>query len=499
MLGHLVNDGYQVVDDPGAAEVIVVNTCGFIDAAKEESVDTILDLAQYKSDGKCKVLVVAGCLSQRYAPDLAREIPEVDHFVGVGNFEEIAQILGGSPVNGSGPLRRSRLPLVGEMATDTVGHQRERGHFTPRLVGRRALVPYRHDPQPGQSRAVVIPDPDYTVTASSPRLRTSPVHSAYVKIAEGCSNTCAFCIIPAIRGPQRSRPVADVVTEVERLARDGTVEINLIAQDLCAYGRDLLPRQSLAELLRQLNRIGEQLDHPFWIRCLYAYPKGLTRELMEVMASSLHVLPYLDIPLQHISDPILRRMRRGKGGAATRALIARLRATIPNLTLRTTFITGLPGETEADFRELCEFVEEARFERMGVFTFSPEEDTPAALMPNPVEAEVAVARRNQLMELQQRISRQQQRRFIGRTLEVLVEGVSEQTDLLLQGRHRGQAPDIDGVTYINDGSASPGEVVRVRVDQAGDYDLVGGIVTARPRAQPRRRPVRRSEAMDTAS
>ncbi len=474
MLGHLVQDGFQIVDDPGDAEVIVVNTCGFIDSAKEESVDTILELARFKSDGKCKTLVVAGCLSQRYAPELAREIPEIDHFLGTGNFEQIGTLLAGGSVT-----KRGRLPILGDLAPDGVGHQRERGHLRPRAVGRSALIPYRHDPQPGVARTVSIPDPDFTITANSPRVRTWPLYSAYVKIAEGCSNTCAFCIIPKIRGAQRSRPIADVVTEVERLAQDGTVEINLIAQDLCAYGRDLRPRQTLAELLRALNQIGERTEHPFWIRCLYAYPKGLTHELMEVMASSLHVLPYLDIPLQHIADPILRRMRRGKGGAATRQLIHRLRQTIPNLTLRTTFITGLPGETAAEFDELCAFVEEARFERMGVFTFSPEEDTPAATMSGQVDPEVALERRNRLMELQRGVSRVQQRALVGRTLEVLVEGVSSETDLLLQGRHRGQAPDIDGVTYINAGTASPGDVVRVRVTQASDYDLVGGIVSAR--------------------
>jgi ribosomal protein S12 methylthiotransferase len=479
MLGHLARDGYQIVDAPEDAEIIVVNTCGFIDAAKEESIDVILDMAQYKVDGRCKKLVVAGCLSQRYAPELAEEIPEVDHFLGTGNFDSIAEVVGSGRTLRT---KRRRLPVVGEVASSHVGHQRERGDYRPRLVGR---SPYRHEPKPGARHPVAIPDPDFTITADSPRIQTMAPHSVYVKVSEGCSNTCAFCVIPAIRGPQRSRPIADVVAEVERLADRGAVEINLVAQDLCAYGKDR-SKESLAQLLAALNSVGEQVTRPFWIRCLYAYPKGLTREVMEVMASSLHVLPYLDIPLQHISDRILRRMRRGKGGTATRELIHRLRLKIPGLTLRTSLITGLPGETDADFRELCDFVEEVRFEHMGVFTYSPEEDTPAAEMSGQVDPELALERRTVLMEIQRRISAEQQRAFLGRTIDVLVDGVSDETELLLQGRHSGQAPDIDGLTYINDGTASPGQVVRVFVDQSHDYDLVGGIVPAGEN-RPRRR------------
>jgi len=479
MLGHLVQGGYQVVDHADDAEVIVINTCGFIDAAKEESVDTILDMAQLKSEGRCKKLVVTGCLSQRYSVDLAREIPEVDHFLGTGNYETIADVLG----NGHSGKGR-RVPLTRDLATNGVGHQRERGDYRPSSVSREELIPYRHETSPRSSgengHRISVPDPDFTMTANSPRVRTMPPHSAYVKVSEGCSNTCAFCVIPEIRGPQRSRSIGDIVSEVEKLAVEGVVEINLIAQDLCAYGRDLGSGQTLSRLLEALNRVGEQLDRPFWLRCLYAYPKGLKRDVIEVMSSSLHVLPYLDIPLQHISDKVLRRMRRGKGGVATRRLIEQLRQSIPGLTLRTTFITGFPGETEDDFAELCGFIEQTRFERLGVFTFSPESDTPASTMPGQIDPELARARRDKLMEIQQKISREQQQALIGRTIEVLVEGVSEETDLLLQGRHQGQAPDIDGVTYITDGAASPGEVVRVLIDQAHDYDVAGGIVSSRP-------------------
>ncbi len=451
MLGHLAADGYEVVQSAEQAQLIVVNTCAFIDAAKEESVDTILEMARHK--GEAAKLVVAGCLSQRYAPALARDIPEVDHFLGTGNFESIAEVVSG---------KRSRLPIVGEAPV--------RQH--PRLTGRNALRPFRHvDPD----LDITIPDPDFTITAASPRVRTLPVYTTYVKVSEGCSNTCAFCVIPKLRGPQRSRPIADVVAEVERLAQAGAVEVNLIAQDLCAYGKDLSPRQSLAQLLRALDRVGSELRRPLWIRCLYLYPRGLTDEVIDVVAGASSVLPYLDMPLQHISDAVLRRMRRGKGGPATWELLRRLRARIPNLTLRTTFITGLPGETDDDFAELCALVEAIRFERMGVFTYSREEDTPAALMSAQVDPTVAAARRDQLMALQRRISGEQQQALIGKVLPVLVEGISDESDLLLQGRHAGQAPDIDGVTYINSGTAAPGQVVPVLIDQASDYDLVGGI------------------------
>jgi ribosomal protein S12 methylthiotransferase len=474
MLGHLAREGYAPVSRPEDADVIVVNTCAFIEAAKEESVDAILDMAEHKKNGRAQRLVVAGCLSQRYAPELAKEIPEVDHFLGTGNFEEI------------GPLLRarratpSRLPIIGQVGSSPEGHRREHGNHAahPRLIGRNKLVPYRHDAKIADGREIAIPDPDFTLNADAPRLATLPGYMTYLKVSEGCSNTCAFCIIPKLRGPQRSRTVADVVKELEAQIEKGVVEFNLIAQDLCAYGKDLEPRTSLATLLRALERSASRADHPVWIRCLYAYPRGLTNEVIKVMADAEHVLPYLDMPLQHISDHILSEMRRGKGGESTKELLRKLRAAIPNLTLRTTFITGLPGETDADFEELLALVEEIRFERMGVFTYSREEDTPAAEMPNQVDPEIAEARRARLMAVQQEISAEQQAALVGTTVEVLVEGVSEETELLLQGRHKGQAPDIDGLTYISEGTASPGEVVRVRIDEAGEYDTAGPIVGA---------------------
>ena len=465
MLGHLVGAGLTPVGAAQDADVIVVNTCGFIDAAKEESVDAITEMAELKKEGSCKKLVVTGCLSQRYAPELARELPEVDHFLGTGNFETIAEVLGLATAAAARPRGHAALPIVDG---PTKVH--------PRLRGKNALVPFRHAADVTSGRLISIPDPDFTLNAASPRIATLPSFSTYLKVSEGCSNTCAFCIIPKLRGPQRSRSIADVVLEAQRLILAGASELNLIAQDLCAYGKDLAPRQTLAELLRALEDVGQQMGRPLWIRCLYAYPKGLTDEVIDVMASARHIVPYLDMPLQHIADSMLRRMKRGTGGPATRSLVRTLRERLPALTLRTTFITGMPGETDDDFRELYDFVDEMQFERLGVFAYSKEEDTPAALMAEQVPAELAEERRDQLMQLGADISRAQQRAMVGQTIEVLVEGVSDETELLLQGRHRGQAPDIDGLTYITEGTAAPGDMVQIRVDQTGDYDVAGAML-----------------------
>ena len=417
-------------------------------------------MEDYRANGRCEKLVVTGCLSQRYAPELAKEIPRVDHFLGTGNFQEIAQVLGAaasSEIPGKG-IRS--LPILEDH---------------PRLRGRNKLVPYRYTERV-DGKEIYIPDPSYQLNAKSPRIPTQASYSQYLKISEGCSNTCAFCIIPKLRGPQRSRTIADIVEEAWRLREAGAVELNLIAQDLCAFGRDRDDGESLSRLLRALNQVGEESQGPMWIRCLYAYPKGLTDEVIEVMGDSKYILPYLDMPLQHISDRILRAMRRGKGGNATWKLLRKLREQIPELTLRTTFITGLPGERDADFAELCRLVEELRFEQMGVFSYSPEADTPAADFADQVPRELADSRRARLLAIQKEISRGYQESLHGKTLEVLVEGVSEETDLLLQGRHKGQAPEIDGITLINDGEALVGQVVKVHIEDSSDYDLVGGIV-----------------------
>jgi ribosomal protein S12 methylthiotransferase len=425
MLGTLSEAGYRLVQDPARAEVIVVNTCGFIESAKEESVEAILALTRMKREGRCAKLVVAGCLAQRYPEELARELPEVDHFVGTGAYQDIARIVSDA-----------------------------------------------------QASRVVVPDPDFVHAASTPRVNSLPSHTAYLKIAEGCDNSCAFCIIPALRGPQRSRPVDDVLAEAAALAAAGAVELSLVAQDLTAYGQDLPGRVRLHHLLPELCRV----DGIRWIRLHYAYPRDFPDALVEVIAREPRIAKYVDMPLQHSSDRLLRSMRRGRDARFLRGLLAKLRRRVPGIAVRTALILGLPGETEEDFQDLLAFVEEQRFERLGVFTYSREEGTAAAEMPGQVPERTKKARQRKVMELQRRISRAQQRAMVGQRLEVLVEGRAEGTEHLLAGRHARQAPEIDGLTYVNDFAvagepvAYPGEIVTVEVTEAGDYDLVGRVV-----------------------
>ena len=435
IVGDLLGSGCTYTPNPEDAEVIVVNTCGFVDEAKEESIDVILEMSDHRRAGNCKQLIVCGCLSQAHGEQLAQELPEVDHFAGVGGLSEISQIL---------------------------GHK-----HSAKATGRASL---RVLP------SVAAPPTPLLSSSSSPRVNSTEAWTSWVKIADGCSNTCAFCIIPKLRGPQRSRSVSDIVDEVRARAFSGGVEFNLVAQDLCAYGKDLADAASLESLLRQLDRLGDSLEKQLWVRCLYLYPRGLTKGVRRVIARSPHILPYLDMPLQHISDRLLRKMRRGKGGAATRTLLDRVRDDIPDAIIRTTLITGLPGETDADFNELCDFVCEQRFDHLGVFAYSPQEDSPAASFRHQVPESVATGRRDHLLSLQAEISKQQQAALIGQELDVLVEGESEETELLLQGRHTGQAPEVDGVTYITSGAASAGQVVRIRVDQSADYDVAGEMI-----------------------
>lgn len=441
MLGTLTEAGFRFEPDPSKAEIIVVNTCGFIGDAKVESVDAIVELAGYKRSGRCRKLVVAGCLVQRHGEELSRELPEVDHFLGTGAYGEIAAVV-----------------------------------------------------RDAQAKRLVIPDPDFVQTADSPRINSMPSHTAYLKISEGCDRTCAFCIIPKLRGPQRSRPIADVVAEAERLAAQGTVELSLVAQDLTAYGEDLQGKKvRLHDLLPRLAAV----DGIRWLRLHYAYPRNFPDALVEVIASEPKIVKYLDLPVQHSSERLLRAMRRGGSAASMRALLAKLRKRIPGIALRTSLIVGLPGETEADFRELLAFVKEQRFERLGVFEFSPEEGTTAADMARQVPAKVKRARFDRIMRAQQAISRRQQKAMIGSRIEVLVEGRSEETEHLLAGRHAQQAPEIDGITYINDGVAWPGEIVTVEVTDAMDYDVVGKVVARDPQRSNRRLP--RAEAAPAAA
>jgi ribosomal protein S12 methylthiotransferase len=415
MLGQVQAAGHALVDAPDAADVIVVNTCAFIDAAKEESVDTILEMAEYK-----KKLVVTGCLAQRYADELVADIPEIDHVLGSADFPSIAKVLSA----------RKKLPVV-QVST------------TPEYI-------YDHD---------------------APRVRIGARHSAYVKIAEGCDRPCAFCIIPKLRGPQRSRAIDDIVAEARQLAVGGALELNLIAQDLTRYGSDLASKPTLAQLLRALGGV----DDVRWIRLHYTFPSAFDDDLIDAIASEPKVVKYIDVPLQHISDPMLKRMRRGHSARVTRELVSKLRSRIDDVVLRTTFIVGHPGETDAEFDELCAFVEDSRFDRAGAFTYSIEPGTVSAMLPNRVDPEVAATRQQKLMEIQRQISRAKHEAMVGREMDVLVEGMSDESEYLMEGRWYGQAPGIDGVTYLADGQAEPGSIVRARVTQASDYDLAASL------------------------
>jgi ribosomal protein S12 methylthiotransferase len=434
MLGTLAEAGYRLVQEPARADVIVVNTCGFIESAKEESVSAILELAEQKREGRCKKLVVTGCLVQRHASELAAEIPEVDHFLGTGAYQDVAKIVSDA-----------------------------------------------------QAKRLVVPDPDFVHAAATPRVNSLPSHTAYVKIAEGCDNACAFCIIPKLRGPQRSRTVDDLVAEAAALAAQGTVELSLVAQDLTAWGYDLRGKQRLHHLLPELCKV----DGIRWVRLHYAYPRDFPDALVDVMAAEPKIAKYLDMPLQHSSDRLLKAMKRGRDSQFLRGLLAKLRARVPGLALRTSLIVGLPGETEEDFEDLLRFVEEQRFERLGVFEYSREEGTPAAEMDGQLPEALKRERFARVMEVQQEIAREHQQAMIGRKVEVLVEGASEESEHLLAGRNAQQAPEIDGLTYVNevaipgapDAAVYPGEIVTVEVTDAGDYDLVGRVVSKDPRPE----------------
>jgi ribosomal protein S12 methylthiotransferase len=426
MLGTLNQRGYALVEKPEDAEVIVVNTCAFLKAAEQESVDNILELAEYKKSGRCNTLVVTGCLVQRHGEGLSRELPEVDHFLGTSAYVQIGDLLA--------------------------------AEASPRQL---------------------IPDPDYIHTAAVPKVNSMPGYTAYLKISEGCDNKCAFCIIPTLRGLQRSRPIDDIVAEAHQLADAGVKELNLVAQDLTAYGHDLPGKPKLHELLRELVKVDVK-----WIRLHYAYPRVFTDELIEVMATEPKIAKYLDMPLQHASDKLLKSMKRGRDSSFLKTLLAKIRARVPGLAFRTSLIVGLPGETEEDFELLKAFVKELRFERLGVFQYSDEPGTGAYEMENKVPQKTIERRWREVMAVQKRIAREQNKKLVGQRLEVLVEGVSPESEHLLVGRHEGQAPDIDGQVFINEGLAYPGELVTVEVTQAHDYDLVGKVVA---RADPKSR------------
>jgi len=420
MAGVLRQAQYEVVSEAAEADIVLVNTCSFIDAAKEESIDAILEVAKLKEEGRLRTLVVAGCLPQRYADDLARELPEVDLFIGTGEVPRIAEIL------------KSHRP---------------------------------------NKKRLYVGLPSYLYDHATPRLRATASHTAFVKVSEGCDHKCAFCIIPELRGPHRSRAIDSVVDEATALARDGVKEINLIAQDLSAYGRDRRDGTTLYGLLRELDTVpGVE-----WIRLLYAYPNFLDDALLDLIRESRKICKYIDIPFQHASRRVLTRMRRGKSGSAVREAIARLRGAIPGITLRTSMIVGFPGETEDDFRELLDFVEEAEFERLGVFKYSTEEGTAAALMERQISEGVKERRWQEVMELQAEISRKKNEALIGTVSRVIIESLDAGSGMHL-GRTQAHAPEVDGVVYVTGkGEIRPGDFVNVKMTRAQDYDLIGEI------------------------
>jgi ribosomal protein S12 methylthiotransferase len=422
MLGYLAREGYEVTTDEREAEIIIVNTCSFIKEAKQESIDMILDLADRKQDGRCRLLIVTGCLPQRYQEELAKELPEVDIFIGTGDYPRIAAI---------------------------IAEQRGRG----------GQISYTGDP-------------NFLYNEDFPRLKSSPGYTAYLKIAEGCSNCCSYCVIPSLRGSFRSRPMEKLLHEARELVASGVKEINLIAQDITSYGRDLADGASLENLVVELAK----LDGLKWIRLLYAYPDGIRESLVRMLRDEAKICKYLDIPLQHISDPILKKMNRRSTEAQIRSLIIKLRAEIPDIALRTSLIVGFPGETEEDFRKLLHFVEESQFDHLGVFCYSCEEGTPAATMPGQVSERIKRERYKKLMRAQARVSFKRNRRLVNTTEQVIIEGYSEETELLLKGRSARQAPDIDGLVYITSGTADVGDIVTLRITDSSDYDLIGEII-----------------------
>jgi len=422
MLGHLPVDRFEIVTDEAQADIIIVNTCSFIKEAKEESVETILEVADYKKSGRCRLLVVTGCLPQRYREELAGELPEVDLFMGTGDAPRIVELL------------------------------------DARTSGRETL------------QAVGLPE--YLYDHTTPRVQSSPFYSTYVKIAEGCANHCSYCIIPQLRGTLRSRSVASVVEEVQRLVGAGVKEVNLIAQDVTAYGADRDDGARLEELLRQLVKI----DGLQWLRLLYAYPDGISDELLDLMAGEEKICNYLDVPLQHVDDSILAMMNRRVDQAAIRQLLGRIRHRVPDITLRTSFIVGFPGETDEQFNSLLDFVNEGHFERVGVFRYSREEGTAAATLEVQVPERTKKSRYHKLMKAQSRVSFRKNRALVGNIEPVLVEGFSEETELLLRGRSVRQAPDVDGQIYITSGQADIGAIVPLRITDSSEYDLIGEIV-----------------------
>jgi ribosomal protein S12 methylthiotransferase len=449
MLGIARDAGHVVTADASDADVLVVNTCAFIDSAKQESIDAILEMAGQKRDGKCTRLVVTGCLAERYRDELKKEIPEIDAVLGTGEVPLILEAIGGGVTQPGG--RGSALPLTLFRSSDFA-------------------------PAQGQGDvARVQSPPTYIYDAETPRLLTTPAHFAYVKVAEGCDYTCAFCIIPTLRGSYRSRPAESIVREARALADRGVRELLLISQDTTFYGIDRGERGALARLLRELNAI-EGLR---WIRLLYLYPTTITDDVLDAMAECEKVCRYIDLPLQHASASVLKRMRRPGNRATYDKLLSRIRHRVPGVSLRTTLIVGFPGETDADFAELDGFVADTRFDHVGVFTYSHEDGTRAFDFADDVTPAVKRQRRNALMARQKKIVARAQKARIGTEVAVLIDGPSAEHELVLQGRLEGQAPDIDPMVFLTDcdpGEFEKGQLIRARVVGARGYDLIAAPV-----------------------
>jgi len=449
MLGMAREAGHEITSDASDAEVLVVNTCAFIDSAKQESIDAILEMAAQKRDGRCSRLVVTGCLAERYRDELAREIPEIDAVLGTGEVPGILGAIGGQSleVRGQGaPLRFYTRPPT------------------------QTAVPGLRPPAPGLL-------PDYLYDADTPRYLTTPKHFAYVKVAEGCDYTCAFCIIPTLRGSYRSRTADSIVREARALAERGVRELLLISQDTTFFGIDRGERGALGRLLRELNAI----DGLAWIRLLYLYPTTITDDVLAAMAECEKVCRYVDLPLQHASADVLKRMRRPGNRRTYDALLGRIRSTVPDVTLRTTLIVGFPGETDGDFAELEGFVADTGFDHLGVFTYSHEEGTRAFDLPDDVPATVKRRRRNALMARQKKIVARAHRARIGSEAAVLIDGPSAEHEMVLQGRIEGQAPDIDSVVYLTDCDPTAfetGTLIQARVVGARSYDLVAAPISS---------------------
>ena len=470
MMGLLETGGAKITPKAEEADVIVVNTCSFIDTAKQESVNTILEMAQHKIRGKAQKLVVAGCLVERYRDEIRKNIPEVDAVVGTGELDHILAAAGITLAEGGTPANESPFVILNSNSAS----QAMKSGMPSRAEGaaREAAGRFSRAEWDG----AIADLPNYLYDENTPRVLATPRASAYIKIAEGCDHPCGFCIIPQLRGKFRSRHFESVVAEAERLAKSGVREITLIGQDTTCYGEDLGLKDGLALLLERLAGI-EDLR---WVRFLYAYPNKITGRLLETIAANEKVCSYIDVPLQHASANVLKRMKRGAGAEIFLKSMEKMRQTIPNLTLRTSFIVGFPGESKRDFAELCEFVKAAQFDWLGVFSYSDEEGSAAYHLEHKVPRREIEARRRKLMQIQRQISKKNKRKLVGRQFDVLALGPSEETELLWEGRTEMHAPEIDGKLFINDfgdhADLAPGEFYRCEITEAHDYDLVARIL-----------------------